>query len=110
MTDDDIDAAALRGGAGVPHGELLVRLVDASFADDATLAAVRKDCVAALGTDATIDAAAVIANFHMMTRIADGTGTPIDDGTDRMSADLLPAIGIADLVSRRLDPTAPSVG
>lgn len=104
-TDSEIDAAELGAGAGVPHGELLVRLVDASFGSSDDLAAVRDECIEVLGIAATIDAAAVIANFHMMTRVADGTGTPLDDGTEQVSVDLRTALGIEGLESRRLDPT-----
>ena len=105
-TDAEIDAGRLRTGAGVPHGELFVRFVDATYDDAATLAAVRDELVEALGGEAMVDAAAVVANFHMMTRIADGTGTPIDDGSEKMSHDLTADLGIDGFVSRRLDPTA----
>jgi len=37
----------------------------------------------ALGTDALVDAAAVVANFNAIDRIADATGIPID-GTRRV--------------------------
>lgn len=104
-TDTQIDASQLRAGAGVPHGELLVRFVDASFARDADLAAARDDLVDTMGPEAMIDTAAVVANFHMMTRIADGTGTPIDDGTEKMTDELTADLEINEFVSRRLDPT-----
>ena len=104
-TDHDIDAVHLRAGAGVPHGELLVRFVDASYDDPGELAAVRDELVDTLGAETMIDAAAVVANFHMMTRIADGTGTPIDDGSEKMSHELTADLGIDGFVSRRLDPT-----
>jgi hypothetical protein len=105
-TDHDIRPAELSIGAGVPHGELLVRFVDASFESSDALAAVRDECVATLGMDTTVDAAAVIANFHMMTRIADSTGTPLDSFTEQLSGELRDALGLDDLVSTRLDPTA----
>ena len=105
-TDHDIRPADLKSGAGVPHGELLVRFVNASFESDDALAAARDECVAILGMDMTVDAAAVIANFHMMTRIAYGTGTPLDAGTEKVSGELREALGLDDLVSTRLDPTA----
>ncbi len=104
--DDEIDPGELGSGAGVPHGELLVRLVDASFDDRASLAGVRDECVDVLGYDATVDAIAVIANFHMMTRIADGTGTPIDDGSHQMTGEIRAALDIDGFESMRLDPTA----
>ena len=49
-----------------------------------------------------IDALAVYANFTMMTRIADGTGTPLDAGSTALSDDLRSGLGLNDLVSARL--------
>ncbi|MCH2634106.1 MAG: hypothetical protein MKZ71_10870 [Acidimicrobiales bacterium] len=41
------------------------------------------------------------ANFHMMTRIADGTGTPLDAGTVEPSAEIRDLIGVNGFTSRR---------
>ena len=106
QTDHDVRAEDLTSGAGVPHGELLVRFVNASFESADALAAARDDCVATLGASTTIDAAAVIANFHMMTRIADSTGTPLDAGTEQMTGDLRDSLGLDDLETKRFDATA----
>ena len=92
-------------GAGVPHGELLVRFVDASFDSADAVAAVRDELTATLGLAATVDAAAVIANFHMMTRIADSTGTPLDAGTEEMTSDLREALGVETFDTKRFDRT-----
>jgi len=105
QTDHDIRPADLTSGAGVPHGELLVRLVDASFESAEALAAARDECAATLGMETTIDAAAVISNFHMMTRIADSTGTPLDAFTEQLTGDLRAAIGLNDLTTTRFDHT-----
>lgn len=56
--------------------------------------------------DMTIDVAAVVANFQMMTRIADGTGTPLDSFTEEVTSELRDGLGVGDLVSTRFDPTA----
>ena len=37
----------------------------------------------------------------MMTRIADGTGTPIDEGTIEASEEIREQIGVNEFVSRR---------
>lgn len=47
------------------------------------------------------DAVAVSANFHMMTRIADGTGTPLDHAGMERTADVRAKIGVNDYASRR---------
>jgi hypothetical protein len=69
--------------------------------DQVALAAVRDEVTAVMGGDSLVDAVAVSANFHMMTRIADGTGTPIDEGTIEASEEIREQIGVNEFVSRR---------
>lgn len=69
--------------------------------DPDELARTRDDVTAALGGDALVDAVAVSANFHLMTRIADGTGTPLDHGTVAPTEAIRAAIGVNQYVSRR---------
>ena len=49
-----------------------------------------------------VDAVAVSANFHMMTRVADGTGTPPDAATYAMNAAVREACGVNDFVTHRV--------
>jgi hypothetical protein len=72
--------------------------------DPDELAHVRDEVTAVLGGDALVDAVAVSANFHMMTRIADGTGTPLDQGTVAPTEAIRQAIGVNSYVSRRHTP------
>lgn len=53
------------------------------------------------GVAATIDAAAVVANFEMMTRLADSTGArmPTEVVAERLS--VATAMGVDQVVSRR---------
>ena len=76
--------------------------VEACFGDGDDLAAVRDEVTTRLGADHLINAAAVVANFHMMTRIADATGTPLDPGTAGMSVELRNDLGLDALTSARL--------
>ncbi len=76
--------------------------VEACFGDGDDLAAVRDEVTTRLGADHLIDAAAVVANFHMMTRIADATGTPLDPGAAGMSVELRNDLGLDALTSARL--------
>lgn len=57
----------------------------------------------AVGEAGMVDAAAVCANFNMMVRIADGTGTPLDSGTASVSEDLRAELELDTLTSKRLD-------
>ena len=54
------------------------------------------------GESAMIDAAAVAANFHMMTRLADGTGARYPEARLEAAASTIAIMGAADMVSRTL--------
>jgi hypothetical protein len=75
-TPADIDALASGDGdAGLPHGRALLAFAEAAAGwDAAALDQARQHLVAEAGEAFMIDAAAVAANFEMMTRVADGTG------------------------------------
>lgn len=75
--DQPFDAVAAVEGAAttVPLGPQLVAFVDAVVDRDPNQADAARRALAVVGGDAAVvDAAAVLANFEMMTRIADGTG------------------------------------
>jgi hypothetical protein len=48
-----------------------------------------------------VDAAAVAANFEMMTRLADGTGAAMPDERIQLSAVAIETMRIGNLTSRR---------
>ena len=65
----------------MPEGEVLVEFSNAVMADDeARLERARQGVRDALGEAASVEAAAVAANFNQMDRIADSTGIPLDGG------------------------------
>lgn len=98
----DAVLSADAGDGGVAHGQLLSALADAVFErEPEALARARSELAAAAGPDVVVDAVGVCANFFMMTRIADGTGTPLDRGTAEMSAQVRELVGVNDLTSRR---------
>lgn len=69
------DAEGRQQGAGLEHEAELLAFTDAVAGyDDAVLAQTRSALEQAAGREFMIDAAAVAANFEMMTRVADGTG------------------------------------
>jgi hypothetical protein len=91
--------------SGVPHGAALVRLAEATLGDDAAaLSASREEVRQTLGSDGLVDAAAVIATFSKMDRIADGTGIPLDGPMDVLTQGLREEIGIDHFMSARNTP------
>ncbi|CAN5559392.1 hypothetical protein BH10ACT2_BH10ACT2_19220 [soil metagenome] len=88
-TPADIAAIAEgTGDAGLPHGAELVAFTDAvAGLDEAALVAARAALVSCAGETFMLDAAAVVANFEMMTRVADGTGARFaEQGADQRGA------------------------
>lgn len=74
---------------GVPLSRELLAFADSSLGEDAgALAAARTRLVAVAGVEAMIDAAAVIAGFDGITRIADATGIPLEPPKANQTTDL----------------------
>jgi alkylhydroperoxidase family enzyme len=82
-----------QAGGGVPHGATLIRLAEAVVEGTDTTdarAAVRD----ALGDAALVDAAAVVALFNAIDRVADATGIPLEPAKAEATADFRPALRI----------------
>jgi hypothetical protein len=82
------------GGSGVAHEAELIAFADAAIDSGDTLAAARTALVGRAGKEAMIDAAAVIAGFDAITRVADGTGIPLEPAKAEASADWRASLGI----------------
>ena len=65
--------------SGVAGGEALTAFAEAAVKNTSDLARAREQLKSELGEAALVDGAAVVGNFERMTRIADGTGIPIDE-------------------------------
>ena len=79
----------------VPHAAELLQFVEAALSFDAPRIAVARDAVlAAMGEAAMVDAAAVLAGFNGITRIADATGIPLEDFKAEQSAGWRTTLGI----------------
>jgi hypothetical protein len=79
------------GATGGVEGETqLLNLVDETLTHSGSdsLRHARDAVLHALGPQALVDTAAVIGNFQRMTRIADGTGIPLDDMMTAMTVDI----------------------
>lgn len=106
------------GDVGVPHGAELLAFADAVGRDasDDQICACRDALADAVGAEATLDAAATIAIFNGLLRVADGTGIELDAGVFTASIDERDRLGIdgfagaansADVVA--VDELAPGV-
>ena len=111
MNDTETDLQAITSGSsvksGVPAGEVLSRLVEVTLRPHEaqhTPEEIRQSVVDELGGAGLVDAAAIIGNFQRMTRIADGTGIPLDKPVSVMSASLREEIGIDQFGSADLTP------
>ena len=81
---------------------LLESFVDAVVGPDRGRADLaRAAIVEALGVEWLIDASAVIANFEMMTRLADGTGARLRPAQLEAASGMCAELGIDEFTSRR---------
>ncbi|MEW6034311.1 MAG: hypothetical protein AB1603_05610 [Chloroflexota bacterium] len=82
------------GESGVPHGSTLVAYADAVLGgDDVALSHARERLLQELGAEALVDAAAVVATFAMVDRIADATGIPLDGKVELMTQGIRSEVG-----------------
>ncbi len=102
FTGSEVDLNVITSGLEVKSGVLaeaeLVSFAEAALARDTdAISAARSELEREIGTQAMIDAAAVIANFQRMVRIADGTGIPLDAPMAMVTEELREALGINEL-------------
>ncbi len=101
----DIELSSVRdatGGANVKFArELLDFATAATELDDTALISALEALIKTAGVAITIDAAAVIANFEMMTRLADSTGARMPEEVVAQRLGAATAMGVDQAVSRR---------
>jgi hypothetical protein len=92
--------------AGLPYSAQLVAFAQAIGEwDDDLLADARSQLAAAAGNAFMVDAAAVAANFEMMTRVADGTGARFPAAGAERRQNLVAELDIGWFTSaRHLEP------
>jgi hypothetical protein len=79
----------------VPHGALLIEFAESILrGDDARQALARETLYRTLGVPALVDAAAIVASFNAVVKIADGTGIPLEEAKTAATADLRAALGL----------------
>ena len=98
------------GDGNIPHGALLVAFAEAVLGiDNERLADTQSRIRAAMGDAALVDAAAIVATFNAIDRVADATGIQIEDAKAQATADVRAALGINAFAERRgevADPRA----
>ncbi len=107
----DVDLTIVNGAGetdgGVAHGERLLAFTEAVMGDDdALLARERDELRAALGAECFVDAAAIIAAFNVVDRVADATGIPLDDVMQAMTGDLPEQLNLRRFASSANTPRA----
>jgi len=97
------DASAVGDGAdvSVAAGVELLEFASAATEGGQDLETARSAVARRLGVEAMVDAAAVVANFEMMTRLADGTGARMTDEQLHERRSISDALGVTELISRR---------
>ena len=94
--------ASISAGDMSPQHALLEEFVLATVGDNSARAdAARAAIVDELGPDWLVDAAAVVANFEMMTRLADGTGARLRPQQIEAAASIIDDLGLREFPSVR---------
>ena len=93
----ELDLTAVRNPervSGVPSGREILQFVDAALTGSEKLSPAQSALISSLGPEALVDAAAVIGNFEMMNRVADGTGIPVAPAAKKRERDLISLLEI----------------
>ena len=85
---------------GVAHGALLSDFATAAVTgDDTGLERTRREILDKLGPEEFVDAAALVAHYEKMDRIADATGLPLDAPMQILGGELRDSLGIGKFTS-----------
>jgi hypothetical protein len=86
----------------VPHGELLMRFGETVLLSDGDrLNEIRQELLDTIGPAGLVDAAGVVGLFNAIDRVADATGTPLEDWKASSTADFRAEIGIDSFARQR---------
>lgn len=109
--DIDLDVATdstRDGDAGVPHGQELLSFATAANRRAENLPQVRAALEAAVGPEGLLEAAATVAIFNGLVRVADGTGIQLDPSMLTSTADARRELGIDEFAGAANSQGAPT--
>lgn len=112
MTGQEVDLhLAVDGSAGsdggIAHGALLSDFATAAATgDEPALERTRQEILAKLGPEQLVDAAALVAHYEKMDRIADATGIPLDIPMQVLGGEMRDSLGIGKFTSAQNTKTA----
>ena len=93
------------GDGNIPHGALLVAFAEAVLGvDNERLADTRSRIRITMGDAALVDAAAIVATFNAIDRVADATGIQLEEARAQATADVRAALGINAFAESRGEP------
>lgn len=91
----NLNAILGEGDVGVADEDRLLQVAEAVYHGDAAkLAEVRQSAAEQPGPQKLVDAIAVASAFNGITRVANATGLPLDDQTERVTAEMRQLTGI----------------
>ena len=94
-------AAALEGdgtATGVPHSAALIEFGEAMLGGDVQRRTRAREIIhRELGAAALVDAAAIVASFNAVVKLADGSGIPLEDFKAKATLDLREQLGLEKL-------------
>lgn len=99
ISGEDADLSLVTGqgvdDGGIPYGRSLIAFVEAVMGDnDEVLVNRRQQLAEEIGGEGLVDAAAVIAMFNYVDRVADATGIPLDEILESTTKDIRSSLGI----------------
>ena len=99
--DVQLEGSVGDGDGGLPHGAELLRFAEAATRGSEDLAASRSALIDAVGGTGFIEAAATVAIFNGLVRVADATGIPLDEGTRSNSETFRQRLGLDEFGGAR---------
>ena len=94
----DLDVAAISDPSvpiGIPGGQELLFFVDAVMTETPNdLEGAQSAIINVLGPESLVDAAAVLGNFEMMNRVAEGSGIPVSVQAIERLSDTIEKLGL----------------